>query len=354
MHKLLILSRRAAEYQRLVDAAGLPDLEVTATPDVADVGARAADFDIAFGEPSLLKQALPAMTGVRWVQATWAGVEPLLDPALRRDYTLTNARGVFGGLMSEYVFAYLLAHERRLLEKYAAQAAGRWDPRPPGTLRGKQLGLLGVGTIGAALARTARHFGMRVHGYTRASEDSPDVNVYFHGPLAAERQAFAGELDYLVSIMPATRETRHVVDRDLLAALPARAVFVNPGRGGTVDEAALAAALRDGTIAGAVLDVFEQEPLPPNHEFWRTPNLLITSHTAALSVPADITPVFVANYRRFVAREPLRYCVAFSRGDLGRAAGVGVWGSGFGVRALGGWGPGVGVRGFGVGVWGVW
>jgi len=219
MHSLLILSRHAGEYHRLVSAAGLPDLEVTATSDAADARARAADFDLAFGEPSLLKQVLPAMSRVRWVQATWAGVEPLLDPTLRRDYTLTNARGVFGGLMSEYVFAYLLAHERRLLEKHKAQAEGRWDPRPPGTLRGKHLGLLGVGTIGAALARTARHFDMRVHGYTRVSEDSPDVDVYFHGALASQRHAFAGELDYLVSIMPATRETRHVVDADLLERL---------------------------------------------------------------------------------------------------------------------------------------
>jgi phosphoglycerate dehydrogenase-like enzyme len=314
MHRLLILARRASDYHRLVDAARLPDLEVTSTPDPAAIAARAGDFDLAFGEPSLIGRALPSLTGLRWAQATWAGVEPLLDPSLRRDYMLTNARGVFGGLMSEYVFGYLLAHERRLLEKHAAQAAGRWDPTPPGTLRGKQLGLLGVGTIGAALARTAKHFGMRVKGYTRASEDSADIDVYFHGPLADQRQAFAGDLDYLVSIMPATAATRHVVDAALLGSLPPHAVFVNPGRGGTVDEAALAAALRDRTIAGAVLDVFQQEPLPAEHVFWRTPNLLITSHTAALSVPQDIAPVFIENYRRLLRGEPLRYRVDFELG----------------------------------------
>jgi phosphoglycerate dehydrogenase-like enzyme len=314
MHMLLILSRHARDYHRLVDAAGLSELAVTSTSDPADVAAAAATFDLAFGEPSLLRQVLPSLTSLQWAQATWAGVEPLLDPALRRDYILTNARGVFGSLMSEYVFAYLLAHERRLLDKHAAQAAGRWDPTPPGTLRGKQIGLLGVGTIGAALARTAKHFGMRVKGYTRASEDSADVDVYFHGALAPQRAAFAADLDYLVSIMPATRDTRHVVDAALLAALPRRAVFVNPGRGGTVDEPALAAALHNGTIAGAVLDVFQQEPLPPGHAFWRTPNLVITSHTAALSVPADIAPVFIDNYRRLVRGEPLRYQVNFDRG----------------------------------------
>jgi len=287
---------------------------VTSTSDPADVTPRAADFDLAFGEPSLLKPLVPSMAALRWTQATWAGVEPLLDPALRRDYILTNARGVFGGLMSEYVFAYLLAHERRILEKHASQAAGRWDPRPPGTLRGKTLGLLGVGTIGAALARTAKHFGMRVHGYTRASADSPDVDRYFHGAMDAQREAFASDLDYLVSIMPATKDTRHLVDADLLRALPPRAVFVNPGRGGVVDEAALAAALQEGRLAGAVLDVFQQEPLPPDHVFWKTPNLIITSHTAALSFPEDIAPLFIDNYKRLLAGEPLKYRVNFELG----------------------------------------
>jgi phosphoglycerate dehydrogenase-like enzyme len=185
MHRLLVLSRRASDYHGFVEAARLPDLVITSTPDAADAAANGATYDLAFGEPALLRQVLPALTGVSWVQSTWAGVEPLLDPALRRDYILTNARGVFGVQMSEYVFAYLLAHERKIFEKQASQAAGRWDPEPPTRLRGKQLGLLGVGTIGAALARTAKHFGMRVKGYTRASEDSADVVRYFHGSLAA-------------------------------------------------------------------------------------------------------------------------------------------------------------------------
>jgi phosphoglycerate dehydrogenase-like enzyme len=314
MHKLLILSRHARDYHRLIDAAALPDLAVTSATDPADATARAGDSDLALGEPSLLRRVLPALTSLRWVQATWAGVEPLLDPALRRDYILTNARGVFGGLMSEYVFAYLLAHERRILEKRASQAEGRWDPTHPGTLRGKQIGLLGVGTIGAALAMTAKHFGMRVKGYTRVSEDSPDVDAYFHSPMARVRTAFAADLDYLVSVMPATAESRHIVDAALLRELPAHAVFVNPGRGGIVDEPALAAALAGGRLAGAVLDVFQEEPLPRDHVFWRTPNLLITAHTAALSVPEDIAPVFIENYRRLLRAEPLKYRVDF---DLG-------------------------------------
>src|SRR2546422_10883177 len=251
---MLILSKHAGDYQRLIDAARLPQLHITAITRTDEVPPKNG-FEIVLGEPSLIRVALPRLVNVRWVQSTWAGVEPLLDPALRRDYVLTNARGVFGALMSEYVFGYMLAHERLMFEKLAAQRAGRWDPTPPGTLRGKQIGLLGVGSIGAALAATAKHFGMRVKGYTRGSEGCADVDAYFHGD---DRIAFANDLDYLVSVMPNTAGTRRLVDAVLLAALPPRAVFINPGRGSVVDEAALAEALQSGRLAGAVLDGFEQ------------------------------------------------------------------------------------------------
>src|SRR5213593_44235 len=304
-HFVLILSRQAEAYRQLVEAARLPDLRVTTASTAAAVEPAAAAADLVLGEPSLIREALPRLAHLRWVQATWAGVEPLLDPALRRDYTLTNARGVFGSLMSEYVFGYLLAHERKIFEKRASQQAGKWDPTHPGTLRSKQIGLLGVGSIGAALARTAKHFGMRVKGYTRASRGCPDVDEYVHG----DRALFAADLDYLVSVMPNTAATVCLVDATLLAALPPRAVFVNPGRGSVVDEAALADALQSGRLAAAVLDVFDEEPLPADHIFWRTPRLVITSHTAAVSVPEDIAPVFIRNYRRFATGEPLEYRV---------------------------------------------
>ncbi len=312
MHTLLILSRFARDYRALIESAQLPELSIVSTADPAEAAVHAAAVDLAFGEPALLRQVVPSLTGVIWIQSTWAGVEPLLDPALRRDYILTNARGVFGAQMSEYVFAYLLAHERRIFEKQAAQLEGRWDKTPPSRLRGKTIGLLGVGTIGAALASTAKHFGMRVKGYTRASEASADVDEYCHE--LRELPSWGSDLDFLVSVTPETNATRHMVDDRLLRALPPRCVFVNPGRGGVVDEAALAAALQEGRLAGAVLDVFEREPLPADHVFWRLPNVHITAHTAALSAPPDIAPLFVDNYRRLLRGEPLRYRVDFARG----------------------------------------
>src|SRR5436190_1788592 len=138
-HAVLVLSRHAPAYRQLIEQAGLPDLAVLTPSDPSAIGHEAAASDIVFGEPPLVAPALPSLPGVRWVQSTWAGVEPLLAASLRRNYILTNARGVFGGLMCEYVFGYLIAHERRMFDKYRSQQAGRWDPAPPGTIRGRRV-----------------------------------------------------------------------------------------------------------------------------------------------------------------------------------------------------------------------
>ena len=302
MSKLLILSKNEKQYLALLGTAGLPELEVVTTP--------AADCDITFGEPDKIREALPHLSSLRWAQATWAGVEPLLDPSLRRDYILTNARRVFGPWMSEYVFAYLLLHERRVLQRLENQHRHLWDRTITGTLRGRTLGLLGVGSIGAHLAGTARHFGMTVHGYTRASEACPEVDAWFHTDLPG----FAAGLDYLVCVLPGTPATRHMLDARVIGALPAHALLVNVGRGAVLDEAALDAALRAGRLAGAVLDVFEQEPLPPGHFLWETPDLFITSHTAAPSLPEEILKVFIENYDLYRKGESLKYRVDFERG----------------------------------------
>lgn len=311
MHHLLILTKHPDEYRERIQAASLPDLAIVATDDVAEGLARAPHSDILLGDPTRVKAALPHLPRLVWTQLSWAGVEPMLDPALRRDYVLTNIRGVFGPLMSEYVFGYLLMLERKILPRLAAQREGRWDTTLPGTLSGKTIGLVGVGSIGAHLAATAKHFGMQVRGYTRRSRDCRHVDQYFHG---ADKAAFAHELDYLVAVLPNTDETRAIVDAEMIAALPPRAVVVNVGRGRTVDEAALAAALTAGRVGGAVLDVFSEEPVPASSPFWSTPNTYITSHTSAPSFPADIVGVFVENYRRFHGGQPLLYRVEFERG----------------------------------------
>ena len=224
MPKLLILSHNAGEYTELIQQANLPDLEIVSDP---------ADCDIVLGEPRKIRDALPLLPRLKWVQSIFAGVEPLVDSSQRRDYVLTNARGVFGGSMSEFVFGYLLFFKKRILERIQSQQMKKWDPLDGGILRGKTIGLLGVGSIGAHLAMTAKHFGMIVWGYTRGSEASPQVDRYFHPanmesdglPSAQEQvsprrhgdapaiQRFAQGLDYLVVVTPANKRYRQDRER---------------------------------------------------------------------------------------------------------------------------------------------
>jgi len=302
MPKLIILSSEKDEYRQLIKAAQLPDLELVTDP---------AQADLVLGEPKLIRDALPLLSKPKWIQSIYAGVEPLVDPVQRRDYVLTNARGVFGELMSEYVFGYLLFLEKRMLERIDAQKSHKWQRTESGVLRGKIIGLLGVGSIGAHLAGTAKHFGMTVRGFTRSSETSRQVDTYYHGD---DLLKFADGLDYLVSVLPRVEETDKLVDEALLKTLPRRAVFLNVGRGKSVDEAALVKALNNGKLAAAVLDVFEKEPLPTDHPFWNTPNLYMTYHTSAISYPEDITKVFVENYTLYLEGKPLKYVVDFEKG----------------------------------------
>jgi len=302
MPKLSILSHDADEYRRLIEDARLPQLEISTD---------AAQSDIVLGEPKRIRDALPQLSQLKWVQSIYAGVEPLVDSAQRRDYRLTNARGVFGESMSEYVFGYLLFHEQKILERIQVQQSGQWHRREPGLLRGKTVGLLGVGSIGAHLAGTAKHFHMTVRGYTRGSETSTQVDRYYHGE---DLLRFVEGLDYLVSVLPRTKDTNKIVDANLLNALPPHALFINVGRGNAVDEPALVEALHKGKLAAAILDVFEKEPLPEGHPFWTTPNLYMTFHTSAISYPEDITKLFVENYRLYIEGKPLKYIVNFERG----------------------------------------
>ena len=303
MHKLLILAQDGNKYRALIEEAQLDHLEFATQP--------AADVDIVLGEPSLIKAALESLSALSWAQSIWAGVEPLLDPAARRDYILTNARGVFGKLMSEYIVGYLLAHERKIFQRIEAQKNKHWDDSDTGTLRGKMIGLLGVGSIGAEVSRTAKFFGMTVRGYTISSEASTHVDMYYHGN---DLLKFSAGLDYLVNILPNTNETRKIINADLLNSLPSHALLINVGRGSAVDESALTEALNHNRIGGAVLDVFEQEPLPKDHPFWTIPNLRMTFHTAAPSLAEDITKLFIENYRLFNEGKSLKYQVDFKRG----------------------------------------
>jgi phosphoglycerate dehydrogenase-like enzyme len=309
-HQLIILSKDSNVYKQYIEQAGFSNLSILATDEPEDAIRLGGESDLLFGDPFLACQVINLIPSVRWYQSSWAGIEALLLPGMRRDYLLTNARNVYGEMMSEYVFGYLLMIERQILPRWQAQLNQLWDERPAGRLRGKWIGLLGVGSIGAYLAITAHHFGMHVLGYTRVSETSTNVDQYFHGD---EIFDFVNKLDYLVCSLPNTPATKFMINATLLSCLPTKAWLINIGRGSTMDETALVEALNYGKIGGAVLDVFDEEPLPEGHPFWHTPNTFITSHTAARNYLPDIAELFIENYNLLINGKQLKYQVNFDQ-----------------------------------------
>jgi phosphoglycerate dehydrogenase-like enzyme len=304
---VLVLSEQAQTYARLLEEAGVASLTAGG---VAALGAEHAGCAVALGEPHLLAAALPALPGLRWAQSTWAGVTPLL-PAAAAGLQVTGVREVFGAQMAEYVLGYLLAHELRVLERMHWQRERQWQPALSGSLAGKTLGIMGTGSIGSAIARSASAFGLNLLGYSRSGAAVEPFSAVF-GP--GGLQAFLGQLDYLVSVLPHTSETQGLLGARAFAAMRAGTVLVNVGRGSVVDEHALADALDSGHLGAAVLDVFQQEPLPAGHRFWNTPRLVITAHVAAHSYPADIAALFLDNYVRWQQGQPLLHRLDAQRG----------------------------------------
>jgi phosphoglycerate dehydrogenase-like enzyme len=307
--RLLILAPDADAS--LVEEAGLGPRSVAVATDEDAARSVAADCDVVLGVPALVAGVLDALPALAWVQSTYAGVDALCREGLRRDYLLTGVRDVFGGLMREYVLGWILALERDLFATRDDQAARRWQPRPYRGLEGLTLGVCGLGSIGLAVAAAGRALGMRTVGYRRTPAPCNAVDRVYAGDAF---DAFLAEPDYLVAVLPATPATDGLFDAAALAAMKPGAVLVNVGRGRAVVEDDLVAALREGPLRAAVLDVFNTEPLPADSPLWTLPNAYLTPHNAAVSFPRAIFARFAANYRRFRAGEPLQDVIDFARG----------------------------------------
>ena len=307
---VLILAPDAEEYPPLLSGLLREGATLTTATNPWEARAAWAGQPVVLGQPDLVAAALDAMAGLRWVQSTWAGVEPLLRQE-RRDFLLTGVKGVFGPLMAEYVFAQILARETKLVRRRQRQERCDWWTAPSGTLAGRTLGIMGTGSIGRHIARTGLAFGMRVLGFSRSGAAVEGFERVFSGD---DLHAFLAEPDYLVSILPDTPATRGLLDAPAFGAMQPHCCVVNVGRGSLIDEAALLAALSAGKLGGAVLDVFGQEPLPEDSPLWQAPGVTVTAHVAASSLPADIARIFEANYNRYLAGTKLRYGIDFEKG----------------------------------------
>lgn len=307
---ILILSRDADEYLTLLQAAQPAASNWITASDAGSLPETARNATIALGEPDLLARAIPALPALQWVQSTWAGLTPLV-PAAVRGLPVTGVRDVFGQQMSEYALAYALSHFLQLPARARAQHQGRWLDQPTGTLGGKTIGIMGTGSIGAAIARKFSAFDTQVLGFSRSGTAHADFSRVFDRSMLGE---FLASLDVLVAVLPDTPETAGLLDESRLRCLPASALLINVGRGSLIVESDLVEVLNSDHLGGAVLDVFQDEPLPADHPFWQTPRLAITAHVAARSWPSDIAAIFAENLQRFFAGRPLNYLLDTSRG----------------------------------------
>lgn len=268
----------------------------------------APDAEIIMGFRPLRDGALRARR-LRWVHAIGAGVENLCHDVAGTEIQVTNSH-IHGDAIGDHVFALILAHARRLGEAREFQTVRRWvHQEVRGTpLAGRTIGILGLGTIGTGVARRAAAFGMRVVGTKRRPAPVPGVERVFP---PAEIDAVLREASVLAMTLPLTPATQGILGARELALLPEGAFVVNIGRGGQIDEAALVEALRSGRLGGAGLDVFAEEPLPPDSPLWTTPRLIITPHVAG-DFPGymdRMLPLFCENLKQYFAGRPLRNIV---------------------------------------------
>ncbi len=270
---------------------------------VRSEGAEEADVALVWNiNRAELDAALARAGRLRWIHSASVGVDSFLSPALRNHPAiLTNARGIYSDSLAEFAVLAMLffAKDVRRLER--ARSGRAWDPFDCELLKGKTLGVIGYGSIGQAAAERARGFGMRIVAVRRGS-----------GELAAA----LAESDYVVLATPLTAETRGMIGAAELNAMKPNAVLINVGRGPVIDEPALVEALEGKRIRGAALDVFNTEPLPADHPFWRLDNVLISPHSAdhvAGWLEASVE-LFLENFERFRRGEPLKNVVDKERG----------------------------------------
>lgn len=300
----LALLERLPEETRI--AAGLD-------PEAFRAAAPEAEVILSWFAPrALLERVWGMAPRVRWVHSGSAGVENVLFPALiSSDAVVTNSRGLFSGALAEFVLAAILHFAKDLPRMLRSRQAGIWDPFDIELIEGRWLALLGYGDIGRAVAQRALAFGLRIAALRQRPEldpqNPPAERIFAPDGL----RELLGLADYLVVALPLTPRTRGLIGPAELAVMKPSAVLINVGRGPVVQEDALVRALAEGRIRGAALDVFDTEPLPAGHPFYRLENVLLSPHCA------DHFPgwkrrameFFLENFERFRSGDPLRNVV---------------------------------------------
>jgi phosphoglycerate dehydrogenase-like enzyme len=308
MHVLIFLPWDESErflYERII-APRFPALSVQTVATVDELKANIARAEILMSFGVRLPRGIFATTPrLKWVHAFGTGVDGIADQeTLRPDVLVTSTKGLHGPPVAEAALASMLALSRDLPRSVRAQDRRAWDKWRMRLLHRKTVGILGVGAIAQALAPRCQAMGMTVVGMSRAPRPAAGFDRMVPRDALA---AVVGEFDYVVLLLPLEPDTRHIVNDKVLAAMKPTCYLINVARGGVLDDAALVRALEARKLAGAALDVFDQEPLPEDHPFWRMPNVIITPH-------------FGGYYDRYVEDSADQICRNLERFLAGRIA----------------------------------
>ena len=302
-----------------------PRIKVTVrkADEVDDLGDDLEQFEVLYtSNPLPDPEAAP---NLRWVQGFWAGVDTFIDhPLFAGDVELYTASGVHAINTAEFAMALILTFARKIptiidYQRRIEWPEGRFDIFVPTELYGSTLGIIGYGSIGRHVARLGKGFGMEVlaikrnamdpvdHGYTAPDMGDPegDIADRIYPPQALH--SFLGECDFVVLLVPLTAETERLINEDALGAMKESAILINLARGQVLDSEALVKALEDGKIAGAALDVFDEEPLSEYSPLWELPNLILSPHVAGFTAHSKqrALDILAENLRRYLDGEAL-------------------------------------------------
>jgi phosphoglycerate dehydrogenase-like enzyme len=253
----------------------------------------------------------------KWLQSTWAGVDGFLKNVnyKRPDFILTRFAGTFGRHIAEYCLQHILNHERHYPHVQEMRDNLVWDQQAyPSyrTLNEIKIGVLGFGDIGKEVCRVGKFFDMKVVAYKATIVENPEYidKLYVKG----EFSEFLSDLDYVISTLPSTKETNGLLNDNVLKNCKRSPVFINVGRGNTINEGTILHALEQKWISKAILDVFEREPLPIESKLWKHKDVIITPHVSARTFERDISKVFFDNLELYLGGKPLKHQVEWERG----------------------------------------
>ncbi len=298
---LLILDQLANEYKKALQSK-FPEVMIHPSLKEEDIGEFIEKVNVLLTfriSGGLIKKA----KNLQWIQSIASGVDAIVNlPSLGKDILLTSTRGIHRPQMSEMAILLMLSLSRNFPQIIRNQDKGIWERWPARLLYQKKVGILGIGAIGEEIARKCKAFRMTVFGIDIVQRKVDAVD-YSYGP--EDLLKVVQEVDYFVIVVPSTPQTHKMVGENILSSMKPTAFLINIGRGEIVDENALIHALESGKIAGAALDVFSQEPLPKDHPFWKTKNLILTPHIGGTSTTYvdQVLSIFEENLRRFLKGE---------------------------------------------------